>query len=102
MSIKNKNREVAFFLLTLFLSLKALGLHVFAHDCDESQDLQCTICSASLNNNLEPALNPDNSYLEITKTESLVERVLSCNQLFIYLKTVEINQLFSRPPPAFV
>jgi len=88
--------------LTLFLSVKTLGLHVLSHDESHNDINQCELCHVPSSVNFEPFLYPKiNPTFIQTFNFDKSNTEIKIAQL-IYLQDNLVNLFLSRPPPNFL
>lgn len=92
-------KSITFLFLTLFLSMKMVGLHELSHTNDKDYALHCAICDHAITNNLTPIITSDLQDFEIENIEVAVCKKIATTYQFLASNTIASNQLFSRPPP---
>ncbi|WP_299671962.1 hypothetical protein [uncultured Polaribacter sp.] len=91
---------ISYIFITIFLSLKVAGLHVFTHDQDGVE--HCEVCEFVITTNLNPFIgNGQQEYLK-TNPELFIAKEIIKIYDFVYDNTLYTNALFSRPPPSLV
>lgn len=94
-----KNR-ISLVLLTLFISMKMLGLHVIAHDGDKEHFVHCNLCElAVVGDHYNPALLSDTTEFQVLTSQAPVKTQIDDRYAFTFCDNFIANPLFSRPPP---
>ncbi len=89
---------IVYSFIAIFLSLKVVGFHVFAHDDSDAVE-HCEVCELVTANNLTPIIdNTTQDYLG-DANEFCFQSEKITNYNFVYSTVVDITCLFSRPPP---
>ncbi|SDM54435.1 hypothetical protein SAMN04488514_11098 [Kriegella aquimaris] len=91
--------SISYFLLVLFLSVKMAGLHVLSHSDDKDHALNCAICDHTTAHNQVPVIAPDLPDFKVHKFEVSFLQEANTHYTFIGARTLDSDQLFSRPPP---
>lgn len=76
------------------------GIHAFFHeDQDDDHAKTCVVCENVIINNLTPVLNsPVQDYQLESPNIQLYKETFNLTTFFV-TSSIEVNQLFSRPPP---
>ncbi|WP_159021366.1 hypothetical protein [Formosa sp. L2A11] len=82
--------------------MKLVGLHALSHIDDDDHDLHCVICQHTATQNLTPVLAPDLHNYDLEVPVFIVEKELTKNYSFSISNSLDIHQLFSRPPPSLI
>lgn len=82
--------------------MKMVGLHVLSHTDDKDHAVHCVICDHSLSNNITPALSPEIQVIDITDLLSYPENKKHNDYHFVLIASLEVEHLFSRPPPYLI
>lgn len=100
---KTLENRISLILLTLFISVKMMGLHVFTHDEDHEHPVHCNLCEQVVQGkDYNPALLAPT--LQLQSTSSPVSGTINLLDYFAFSFCDDFiaNPLFSRPPPAQV
>lgn len=98
--MNHSKQYIALFFLTVFIAIKAVGLHALTHSGENDEEHNCEVCEYVITTNKVPLI-----VSEIVVIEPLVHFI--CNKelfseySYIFTKTNAKNTLFCRPPPVF-
>lgn len=94
----NKLKQyISLLLLTIFVSVKLVGLHEFTHSEDTHQE-ECEICEFTITSNeVAFIVSDDISFQEIISF--FPEKDFSKEYSYLFEQNQISNALFSRPPP---
>lgn len=92
---------ITVFFLTLFISIKMMGLHAVFHFGDHHHQ-HCELCDVVLVDSSTPILSVDNEDIVfLSQTEADFHEEIINHYEFSICNSIEENLLFSRPPPTF-
>ncbi|WP_237274503.1 hypothetical protein [Tenacibaculum ovolyticum] len=93
-------QHITYTFIAIFLSLKVAGLHVLTHDHNDTIE-HCEVCNIISNNNFTPIINDITQSFVSNNYVCCIQEKVIIHYGFAYTTSINITNLFSRPPPFF-
>lgn len=98
--MNHSKQYIALFFLTVFIAIKAAGLHALMHLEESEEEHNCEVCEYVIIKNKVPSI-----VSEIVVIEFLAQFVPNNEHFskysYLFTKSNAENTLFCRPPPVF-